>query len=666
MKNNDIQNLSIKTIKMLSVDAVQKANSGHPGGPMGMAPMAYTLWMNHLKHNPENPEWINRDRFILSPGHASMLLYSLLFLSGYQLSIDDIKSFRQLDSKTPGHPEYGITPGVELTTGPLGAGFATGIGMAIAESFLSNNINQTDNQIINHYTYGIVSDGDLMEGVASEAASLAGTLQLGKIIYLYDDNKISIEGSTDLTFREKVDKRFEAYGWHVVKVKDGNSIYEIDKAINAAKSETQKPSLIIVPTIIADGSPNKSGSADAHGAALGEDEVRLTKENLGWDVSSEFHVPDEVISHFDIIKQNGINAELTWNEQLNQFIKSYRKIYEKWSKLFSSQESHDWIDSTPSYEIGEMIATRSASGDFLNYISDFLPNLIGGSADLGPSNNTVLKNKGEYLNASSSGSNIHFGVREHAMGNIMNGICLHGGLNPYAGTFLVFSDYMKPAIRLAALQNLPVKLVFTHDSIGLGEDGPTHQPVEHLASLRAIPRLDVYRPADANETIACWEQSFKRNNPSAIVLTRQKIQTIATKEQAKLGVSRGAYILIDHEDEPDIIILASGSEVEIAHNAQIVLGKKDIRARVVSMPSWEIFEEQDDAYKESILPKNIKERVAIEAGSSMGWHKYVLNDDNIIAMSDFGASGPAEDLFKHFGFSTENLVNKILEIIENN
>ena len=590
MKNNDIQNLSIKTIKMLAVDAVQKANSGHPGGPMGMAPMAYTLWMNHLKHNPKNPEWINRDRFILSPGHASMLLYSLLFLSGYELSLDDIKCFRQLDSKTPGHPEYGITPGVELTTGPLGAGFAMGIGMAIAESFLSNNINQSDNQIINHYTYGIVSDGDLMEGVASEAASLAGTLQLGKIIYMYDDNKISIEGSTDLTFREKVDKRFEAYCWHVVKVKDGNNINEIDQAIHDAKSETQKPSLIIVPTIIADGSPNKSGSADAHGAALGEDEVKLTKENLGWDINSEFHVPDEVINHFDIIKQNGANVELAWNEQLNQFIKSYPKIYEGWSKLFSSQESHDWIDSTPSYETGEMIATRSASGDFLNYISEFLPNLIGGSADLGPSNNTMLKNKGEYLNASSTGSNIHFGVREHAMGNIMNGICLHGGLNPYAGTFLVFSDYMKPAIRLAALQNLPVKLVFTHDSIGLGEDGPTHQPVEHLASLRAIPRLDVYRPADANETIACWEQAFKRNNPSAIILTRQKIQTIATKEQAKLGVSRGAYILVDHDDEPDIIILASGSEVEIAYNAQNVLEKKDIRARVVSMPSWEIFE----------------------------------------------------------------------------
>ena len=665
MKNNDIQELSIKTIKMLAVDAVQKANSGHPGAPMGIAPMAYTLWMKHLKHNPKNPEWINRDRFILSPGHASMLLYALLFLSGYDLSIEDIKNFRQLDSKTPGHPEYGITPGVELTTGPLGAGFAMGIGMAIAESFLSNNINQTDNKIIDHYTYGIVSDGDLMEGVASEAASLAGTLQLGKIIYMYDDNKISIEGSTDLTFRENVAKRFEAYDWHVVKVKDGNNINEIDEAIKKAKSETQKPSIIIVPTIIADGSPNKSGSAESHGAALGEDEVKLTKENLGWNIDNNFYVPEEVINHFNAIKQNGAKLESDWDSQLQHFKNSHQKIYDTWSQLFLSKESHDWVDNTPSYEKGSMVATRSASGEFLNYVSKYLPNLIGGSADLGPSNNTVLKNKGDYLNALSNGSNIHFGVREHAMGNIMNGLCLHGGLNAYAGTFLVFSDYMKPAIRLAALQNLPVKLVFTHDSIGLGEDGPTHQPIEHLASLRAIPRLDVYRPGDANETIACWERAFKRNNPSAIILTRQKIQTLTTKDQAKLGVSHGAYIIADHDEEPDIIILASGSEVEIAYNAQIILGEKDIRARVVSMPSWEIFEEQTNEYKESILPKNIKERVAIEAGSSMGWHKYVFNDSNIIAMNDFGASGPAEDLFNHFGFSAENLVTKILEIIEN-
>ena len=665
MKNNDIQELSIKTIKMLSVDAVQKANSGHPGAPMGIAPMAYTLWINHLKHNPKNPEWINRDRFILSPGHASMLLYALLFLSGYDLSIEDIKNFRQLDSKTPGHPEYGITPGVELTTGPLGAGFAMGIGMAIAESFLSNNINQEDNQIIDHYTYGIVSDGDLMEGVASEAASLAGTLQLGKIIYMYDDNKISIEGSTDLTFRENVAKRFEAYDWHVVKVKNGNNVNEINEAIQKAKNETQKPSIIIVPTIIADGSPNKSGSAESHGAALGEDEVKLTKQNLGWNIDNNFYVPEEVVNHFAIIKDNGAKLESDWNSQLQEFKNSHKKIYDTWSQLFLSKESHDWSDNTPSYEKGSMIATRSASGEFLNYVSEFLPNLIGGSADLGPSNNTVLKNKGEYLNALSSGNNIHFGVREHAMGNIMNGLCLHGGLNAYAGTFLVFSDYMKPAIRLAALQNLPVKLIFTHDSIGLGEDGPTHQPIEHLASLRAIPRLDVYRPGDANETIACWEHSFKRNNPSAIILTRQKIQTLTTKSQAKSGVSHGAYIIADHDEEPDIIILASGSEVEIAYNAQVILGKKDIRARVVSMPSWEIFEEQTNEYKESILPKNIRERFAIEAGSSMGWHKYVFNDNNIIAMHDFGASGRAEDLFKHFGFSAENLVNKILEVIKN-
>jgi transketolase len=663
MKNNHIDNLSINTIKTLAMDAVQKANSGHPGAPMGAAPMAYALWTNHLKHNPSNPSWINRDRFVLSPGHASMLLYSLLFLSGYELSIEDIKKFRQFDSKTPGHPEYGITAGVELTTGPLGAGFAMGIGMAIAESYLSKNINQNNTSIIDHFTFGIVSDGDLMEGVASEAASLAGTLQLGKIIYLYDDNKISIEGSTDLAFTENVSERFKAYNWQVIKIKDGTNIKEISDAIDKSKAENTKPTLIIVPTIIADGSPNKGGTADSHGAALGSDEVALTKQNIGWESKEDFFVPDEVLQHFTKIQENGTQAEKKWNIRLEEFHKKYPEVYEKWSLLFDDQESANWQTQTPEYEIDSELATRAASGDFLNYISTYLPNLIGGSADLGPSNNTKLKGKNDYSASSYDGSNMHFGVREHAMGNIINGIYLHGGLHAYAGTFLVFSDYMKPAIRLAAIQNLPAKFIFTHDSIGLGEDGPTHQPIEHIASLRTIPRLDVYRPADANETIACWKSIFIRNKPSAILLTRQKVKVVTTKKDAESGIALGAYAVCDYKEEPDAIILASGSEVEIAIGASQSLFGKGIKVRVVSMPCWEIFEEQSLEYKQSIIPDNIKARIAIEAGSSFGWHKYVQDSKNIISMNDFGASAPADELFAHFGFTQDNVIKKILSLL---
>jgi transketolase len=665
MNNSQLDNLTINTIRTLSMDAVQKANSGHPGAPMGAAAMAYALWFHILNHNPHNPSWINRDRFILSPGHASMLLYSILHLSGYKVTINDLKNFRQFNSNTPGHPEYGMTPGVELTTGPLGAGFAMGIGMAIAEAFLSNNINQDDNKIIDHYTYGIVSDGDLMEGVASEAASLAGTLQLGKIIYLYDDNKISIEGSTELSFTENVIDRFKSYNWHVIKINDGNNINEITTAIKIAQLENKKPSIIVVPTIIAEGSPNKAGTAASHGAPLGKEEVELTKENLNWNYAESFYVPDEVKKHFEITIKKGKENEKKWNEQLLQFEKKYPAIFHQWSNVFKNKQDLDWIDSAPVYNKEDRIATRSASGDFLNFASDNLINLIGGSADLGPSNNTHLKNKKDFSSNTHSGNNIHFGVREHAMGNIINGIYLHKGIHTFTGTFLVFSDYMKPAIRLAALQNIPAKFIFTHDSIGLGEDGPTHQPIEHLASLRAIPRLEVYRPADANETIASWQEIFRRNKPSAIILTRQKVKTISSQKQAAKGVSKGAYIILDSAD-PEIILLATGSEVQLAVEASKELSKTNIGARVISMPSWELFEEQSFEYKQSIIPNSIKTRIAIEAGSSFGWHKYVQDDSNIISINNFGASAPAEELFSHFGFTKDNLIKKILSLLNKN
>ncbi len=660
---NKVEQLCINTIRVLSAEAVEKAKSGHPGMPLGAAPMAYTLWARHMKHNPCNPQWINRDRFVLSAGHASMLIYSLLHLFGYGLTMEDIKNFRQFGSKTPGHPEYGHTPGVETTTGPLGQGFANAVGMALAEAYLAAKFNRPGYNVVDHYTYVIAGDGCMMEGISYEAASLAGTLGLGKLIVLYDSNSISIEGSTDIAFREDVGKRFEAQGWQVLKVEDGNDIEAIDKAIAQAKAETAKPSLIIVKTQIAYGCPAKQGSASAHGEPLGQENIDQMKEYLGWPSKEPFYVPPEVREHMNALMEKGKRAEEEWNSLWENYSREYPELAKEWEVWHSDTLPVDLLNDDEFWKFESKTATRNASGEVINRLAKVIPNLIGGSADLAPSNKTTMKGRGDFSAEDRTGSNLHFGVREHAMAAIANGMVLHGGLRVYVATFFVFSDYMKAAMRLSALMGLPVIYVLTHDSIGVGEDGPTHQPVEHLAALRSMPNMTVFRPADAKETAAGWYVALtSKTGPTALVLTRQNVPLY--QETGKEAL-KGAYILVDSEKEiPDIILIASGSEVQLVYEAHKVLKEKGIDARVVSMPSWELFEEQPEEYKQKVLPDAVKVRLAVEAGSSLGWHRYVGCQGDVIAIDRFGASGKAEVLFKEFGFTVERVVERALELLK--
>ena len=661
-----IDDLCINTIRGLSMDAVQKANSGHPGAPMGLASAAYVLWTRMMKHNPLNPGWLDRDRFILSAGHASMLLYSLLYLSGYAVTLDDIKNFRQWGSKTPGHPEFGHTPGVETTTGPLGQGFANAVGMAMAERHLAARFNRPDHDIVDHYTYMICGDGDMMEGISSEAASLAGHLGLGKLICIYDDNRISIEGPTTIAFTEDVALRFKAYHWHVVNIDDGNDIHAVCNALEAAKAQTRQPSLIVLHTHIAYGSPNKQDTADAHGAPLGEEEVRLTKKILGLPDDELFYVPESVSNHFRQCIEAGSEAEARWQEKFKAYSKKYPDMTRKWVDAMSGFLTTGWDKDIPVFKASDgAVATRAASGKVLNAIARNLPTLIGGSADLAPSNKTFLNESHEFQKDAYDGRNIHFGVREHAMGGIMSGMFLHHGLRPYAGTFLVFSDYLRPSLRLAAIMKIPVIYVFTHDSIAVGEDGPTHQPVEHLAGLRAVPGLTVIRPADATETALAWRQALKTTTgPVALILSRQKLPVLNSSVMEK-GFEKGAYILEDCEGKPDIILIGTGSEVHVVLEAKSHLMEKGIAARVVSMPSWELFEKTSKNYKDHVLLPDVKVRLAVEAGSPMGWGRYVGTCGDVIGIVGFGASAPGGIMMEKYGFTPDRVVEKALELLKN-
>lgn len=663
---SEIDELCINTIRTLSMDAIQKANSGHPGAPMGLAPAAYILWKCFLKHNSKNPEWIDRDRFVLSGGHASMLLYSLLYLSGYDLTLNDIKNFRQWGSKTPGHPEFGHTPGVETTTGPLGQGFTNAVGMALAERHLATIFNQPDYEIIDHYTYMICGDGDLMEGITAEAASFAGHMGLAKLICIYDDNGISIEGNTDITFTEDVGLRFKAYNWHVIRVEDGNNLDDIHRAIKEARAETNKPSIIILRTHIAFGSPNKQDSADAHGSPLGEEEIRLTKKNLGWDENVSFYVPEQVIKMFEECIDKGKKVESNWKEKFEEYCSKYPVLSKKLNDSLNNSLNKGWDANLPDFSKNEgPIATRAASGKILNAIAENIPYFIGGSADLAPSNNTIIKSSHDFQKNMFDGRNIRFGVREHAMGGIMSGIALHKGLRPYGGTFFVFADYMRPAIRLASLMKLPVIYIFTHDSVAVGEDGPTHQPVEHLAGLRAIPGLTVIRPADATETIEAWRLAAQTTDyPVALILSRQKLPVIdRTIYSSADKLVNGAYILSDSEGKPDIILIATGSEVHITLKAGKILEEKGISVRVVSMPSWELFENTSQEYKDKVLLPDVNVRIAVEAGISMGWERYTGSSGAVIGINEFGASAPGNIVMEKFGFTSENIVQKATELL---
>lgn len=663
MKNLD--ELCVNTLRFLSVDAIEKAHSGHPGAPLGMAPMAYVLWDRFLRHNPRNPTWFNRDRFVLSAGHASALLYSLLHLYGYDLSLEELKNFRQWGSKTPGHPEYNPHIGVETTTGPLGQGFGMGVGMAIAERFLASRFNHPKFPVVDHYVYAIVSDGDLMEGVASEAASLAGTLKLNKLIYLYDDNRISIEGSTELAFTENVQSRFEAYGWKVFRVKDGNDLDSIEAAIRKAQGEDEKPSLIIVRTHIGFGSP-KQDTAEVHGEPLGQEALEATKEALDWPKEPPFYIPEEVLTHCRQAVQKGAELESKWQALLAAYLRSGEENAKKLEQVIKGDLPSDWHSDLPSFRPEDgPIATRNASGSVMNALVKKLANfMIGGSADLAPSTKTTLKGFGDFGIQSYRANNLHFGVREHAMGAIANGIALHSNLIPFTGTFLVFSDYMRPAIRLSAMMQTNVKYIFTHDSIGIGEDGPTHQPVEQLMSLRTIPGMTVIRPADANETVAAWKVAIKRRGPVALVFTRQNLPILdPDKYPVAEGVPRGAYILYeDTSGSPDLILIATGSEVHLALASQKELKLKGVKTRVVSMPSWELFEEQSQDYKQKVLPSGVP-KLAIEAGVSLGWHAYVGFDGDVIGLNRFGASAPGRIVYEKMGFNVGNVVERALVLL---
>jgi transketolase len=665
METKKLIQKSIDTVRILAADAVQKANSGHPGTPMGLAPIGHVLWSEVMNYNPRNPEWANRDRFILSCGHACMLQYSFLHLTGYKVTMDDLKNFRQLHSITAGHPEYGLMPGIEVTTGPLGQGFANGVGFAIAQKYMAERYNQPDFNIFDYKIYAICSDGDLMEGVSAEAASLAGHLCLGNIIYLYDDNHITIEGDTDLAFNEDVAKRFEAYGWHVQSVSDGNDLEAISAAIKNAKAETDRPSLIKVRTTIGYGSPNKHGSAAAHGSPLGEDEVKLVKENFGFDPNKSFVVPDEVSDFYRNTGQQGTQKEAEWNELYKTYKQRHPALAKEYETISDGKLPEGWEKKLPVFKAGEEIATRKASGKTLNAIAEYLPQLLGGSADLSPSTDTILN---EYLSFSAKhpeGRNFHFGIREHAMGAVLNGMALSKFLIPYGATFLIFSDYMRPPLRLAAIMKIRSIMVFTHDSIGLGEDGTTHQPVEQLIGLRSVPNMMVIRPADANETAQAWRVAIEHTSgPVAIVLTRQGIPVIDQEKYTKAKeLEKGAYILSDSKEKPELILIATGSEVQLILAAQEKLKEKNIHARVVSMPCWSLFEEQSDAYKEKVFPKAIRRRLSVEAGSSIGWLKYVTDDGDSIGIDKFGESAPGDEVMAEYGFTVENVVKKALALV---
>ena len=666
MSQQNIDQLSINTIRFLAVDAVQKANSGHPGMPMGCAPIAYSLYTKYLNHNPANPKWLNRDRFVLSAGHGSMLLYSTLHLCGYNISMDDLKSFRQFGSITPGHPEYGLTDGIETTTGPLGQGFANAVGMAIAQEYLAAMFNKPDIKILDHYIYGICSDGDLMEGISHEAASLAGHLKLGKLIFFYDDNKITIDGSTSLAFSEDVGKRFEAYGWQVLRISDVNDLNQISNAVSEGKKETNKPTLIATKTHIGFGSPNKQDTSSAHGSPLGDEEIKLTKKNLNWPEDKTFYIPDEVSKHFEQVKTSGRQAEEKWNELFKKYKSKYPMDAEKFLQLMNNDFGNEWEKALPTFEnTKEKIATRSASGKVINSIAKYLPSLIGGSADLEPSNNTSIKDYPKFSAENRNGRNFHFGIREHGMGGILNGMVLYGGIIPYGGTFLVFSDYMRPSIRLASISHIRPIYVFTHDSIGLGEDGPTHQPVEHLAALRSIPGLIVIRPADANETAYAWKAAINfKKGPVALILTRQNLPVFdRTVFNSAANVLKGAYILKESEGEPELILMASGSEVYLILQAAEKLQSEGVGTRVVSFPSWELFEMQSDDYKESVFPPSVKARVSIEAGVKQGWEKYTGDFGESISVEKFGASAPYEIIFTEYGFTTDKIISASRKVL---
>ena len=664
---SELTNLAINTIRTLSMDAVQKANSGHPGLPMGAAPMAYTLWMRHMRHNPRNPDWQNRDRFVLSAGHGSMLLYSLLHLTGYDVSLDDIKNFRQWGSNTPGHPEHGDTPGVETTTGPLGQGAATAVGMALAEAYLADYFNRDGHEVVDHFTYALVSDGDLMEGVCLEAAALAGHWGLGKLIFLYDDNQVTLDGAAAMTFSEDIAGRFRAMGWHTSRVADGNDIAAISQAIAAAQALSHQPSLIAIRTIIGYGSPNKQGSSAAHGSPLGTDEVALAKQNLGWSTTDSFYIPGEALEHFRGAVEAGAAAEAAWQSVYQAWRAAYPDLAAAWDRAMSGEFAEGWRAALPSWEAGDSIATRSAGGEALNALARYAPTMIGGDADLAGSTRTLIKGAHDTGPGQPAERNLRFGVREHGMGAIVNGLALHGGIvKPYSATFFTFSDYMRPAIRLGALMDIPTVYIFTHDSIGLGEDGPTHQPVEHLMSLRAMPNLHVFRPADATETAGAWAVIAELDHPAAIVLSRQNLPVLAGNDAGiHEGVARGAYVLSEHESgDIDAIILASGSEVSIALDAAGLLEDADIRARVVSMPCWELFEAQDDDYKASVLPPDVSRRVSIEAGATLGWSRYIGSAGIAIGVDRFGASAPYAQVYQAYGLTPGHVAEAVNSLID--
>ena len=662
---NGLDELSINTIRFLSVDAVQKANSGHPGLPLGAAPMAYVLWTKVMRFNPQDPAWWNKDRFILSAGHGSALLYSLLHLSGYDLPMEEVKNFRQLHSKTPGHPESMYTAGVEVTTGPLGQGFGNGVGVAMTEAFLSATYNRDEHTLFDHYTYGIVSDGDLMEGVSAEAASLAGHLKLGKLIFLYDDNDISLDGPTSLAFTEDVLKRFDAYGWHTTRVHDGNDIKKIEEAIKEAQLETERPSLISVKTIIGYGSPLQ-GTSKAHGSPLGEENVKKTKEFYGWDPNQYFFVPAEVKEHMLEPGKKGAELQQQWQDAFEQYKVAFPKEAEQLEQAFRGELPAGWDGELPEYKTGEAFATRQASGKALESIKKRVPWLIGGSADLASSNEMLTKGDVSFQPGHYQNTNIWFGVREHGMGAIMNGMASHHGVRVYGGTFFNFSDYMRGAIRLAALTEAPITYVFTHDSIGVGEDGPTHEPVEQLMGLRAVPNLTVIRPGDPNETTQAWVHAMKKmKGPVALILSRQKMPVIDQGKYAPpVNLERGAYILNEDVTEPDIILMSTGSELQLAVGALDVLSKEGHKVRVVSMPSWELFEAQDQAYKEKVFPTAVRKRLSVEAGATLGWYKYIGLDGIAVGLDRFGLSAPGDTVMKEFGFTVENVCDKARELLK--
>ncbi|HEX5706668.1 MAG TPA: transketolase [Pyrinomonadaceae bacterium] len=666
----ELDELCINTIRALSLDAVQQAESGHPGLPLGAAPMAYVLWTRFLRHNPKNPKWAGRDRFLLSAGHGSMLLYALLHLTGYDLPLEEIKNFRQWQSKTPGHPENFMTPGVEITTGPLGQGFANGVGMAVGAAHLAARFNREGFPLIASHVYAIVSDGDLMEGVASEAASLAGHLKLGNLIYLYDDNQVTIEGFTSLAFSEDVPARFRAYGWHTATVEDGNDLAAIERAIQEAREETGRPSLISVKTVIGFGMPT-AGTRKAHSDAPGEEAVRETKRRLGWPEDKTFYVPEEARAHFAEAVERGARLEAEWDALVEKYERENPELGRAWRETMSGALPEGWESHLPSFEGAKASATRAASGEVINALAPHMPMLVGGSADLGPSNNTDIKEGGSLQGDNPAGRTIHFGVREHAMGSVLTGISLNGGLIPFGGTFLCFSDYMRPAIRLAALSEVQAVYVFTHDSVGLGEDGPTHQPIEHVASLRAIPNLYVIRPCDSHEVREAWRAAIlRRDAPTALILTRQKVPTIDRATYAKAdGLRRGAYTLAESTDaegkevRPRLVIIATGSEVSLALDARAELQREGIPVRVVSMPCWELFEAEPSEYRESVIPPDVKARLAVEAGARLGWDRWVGPEGAVVCLERFGASAPGDVVLRNLGFNVENVVARARSLL---